>query len=165
MVKSKFKVGNIFLYLIALVIVSQIFIYSLSISASVFPDYISYGLCVFFIGALVYLILHNVRFVVIDKKQGYLKYRSMFRPFGVRIEIKDIIGYVRVIRKSKLGERLEIHLIGKDYRTILMISVLFCKNTDELIEALGVPERTDYVTEFWTEKVYLIHKSEDDPSV
>lgn len=165
MVKSELKKGNIFLYLIAFVIVSPLFIYFVSMSASFLSGYVSVGLCVFFIGALAFLILRDLRFVMIDKEQGYLKYRSVFRPFVVRVEIKDIVGYVRVIRRGKFGERIEIHLIGNDYGTILMINVLLCENTDELIEALGVPERTDYVTDFWTGKVHLIDKSKDDSPV
>lgn len=141
MIKSEFRIGYIFLHVIAVMIISVIFISSISVMNKVLPVYISAGLVLLVVGGLIYIVLVDCKLVMIDKENERVIWKSAFRPFGVVIDMKDLTGYVRRIQSSKFEERPFLFLIGENNKTVLKVSGFICENIDELIDALDLPEK------------------------
>lgn len=105
---------------------------------------------------LFYAVFADCISIIIHKEHGLIKWRSVFRPFGVTIQKEELIAYVQIMHRSKFEQRPILYLIGKNNQTILKISGFKCENIDELIDALDLPKGRKYTTSFFEDKVYLI---------
>ncbi len=156
MVKSKLKIGYIiFLSLLALIL-SALFAFSFSIF---FSEYLPLFLILLFNGAIIILLIYGIfldcNYIVVDKRRGYLKWKSLFQLHSKWIELNDLTGYVITLERSKIMERRVVHLVNKDRKVILKISGFFCKNIDEILSVLNLPEETNYGQNPLTRKVYI----------
>ena len=82
--------------------------------------------------------LKHIRYIII--KNNKLRYYSILRPWGKRLDFSDYIGKVISYETGSGGSYKVVYLVDKHRRTAVKLMGLFYKNFEEIDQAIPLDE-------------------------
>ena len=145
MTRSRFKIGHLFWNFWMLICSVGIFYLLISILKDLLNSELGLGwsflaLFLAIILVVVFLSLKSIRYIKIDSEKNHLVWYSILNPFGVRVKLKDFLGYITMDIYSANGKTKKIFLVDKERKTRMGIDELVYSNFDELKIALNLKE-------------------------
>ena len=87
-----------------------------------------------FLCLLLLNLIRHIRYIII--KDNKLKYYSIFRPWGKRLDFNDFIGKVITRETGTAGSYKVVYLVDKRNRTVVKLMGIHYKNFEEIDAAI-----------------------------
>ncbi len=108
-------------------------------------DFINILMIIFFCFLELFLIvvIKDFKYIIIDKQKNYLKYYSIFRLFGTKLQLDYFDNKIKTSEASIRGEYEVIYLIKNGY-TVFKINGLFYNNFKEIDSSIKFKRLYNY---------------------
>lgn len=166
-IKSKFKGDAIFWFVfMALWLIPGVIMISGAVKSLTNSFIFTHFLLTLFFIALFFFGLNFLKHIrIIKVNNNILKYYSLLRPFGKKLDLNNYTGKIILQETGSAGSYKVLYLVGKQNKTSFKIMGLHYKNFDEVNNAIPLklikfnPTRSQYFKLLFFEKIIINNKS------
>lgn len=102
-----------------------------------------------FLEYIILFLLREVKYIIIDKEKGLIKYYSILRIFGKTLKLKDFESKIKITEIPIGNEYFSIHSVNEKGYTAFKINGSFYENFEDLDISIDKPYIYNYRFSFW----------------